>query len=468
MSVIRRTGCVVLVLAALLLASPRAARAQATTEKPAQDESDRPDDPTSIFPHPDNTRWYLSGQANIIVQSHAAFHAAYTGTNSLLPGFEAKQSRLFTLYTGLQVTHTTDLLFDVESAGGHGISDALGLAGYTNLDVVRSPDIGEGPYVARLLLHQIVPLSSEKEETKRTFLSLATEMPVRRLEFYVGKFSMVDFFDVNAVGSDSHLQFLNWAVDNNGAYDYAADTRGYTWGVIAQYVDRNWKLRFAEGLMPLVANGIDLDWHLPRARAENVELEFAPKIVGDRTTIVRLLSYVNHANMGDYREAVQLFRSGVTPTPDVTVTRKQGTIKYGFGLNLEQEVTKTLRAYARFGWNEGRHESFAYTEINQSVSFGAALQGDRWGRKLDQVGAAFVSNGISKDHQNYLAAGGLGFVLGDGALSYGRENIFETYYTAHLWRGVFASVDLQHINNPAYNRAGGPVWVPAVRLHVDF
>jgi high affinity Mn2+ porin len=238
--------------------------------------------------------------------------------------------------------------------------------------------------------------------------------------------------------------------------------------VMAMYQDRYWGIRFAEALMPKVANGIDLDWNLRRARAENIELELRPNITGENKTTLRLLSYINHANMGDYREAVQLFLAGATPKPDIVATRKQGRAKYGFGVNIEQEVTSTVRAYGRFGWNEGRHESFAYTEVNQTVAFGADWKGNRWGRKLDRIGAAFVTNAISKDHQNYLALGGLGFLLGDGALSYGRENIVETYYTAHLWRGVFGSFDLQHINNPGYNRDRGPVWVPGVRLHVDF
>jgi high affinity Mn2+ porin len=454
---------------ALLLIAATACAAQATGDQGQSDQQrTTPDNPsTTVFPHP-NTRWYVAGQANIIEQGHPAFPAKYSGPNSLKDTGEVAQSRVFTLYTGVQATHTTEILFDAESAGGRGISDALGLAGFTNLDVVRNPDLGATPYVARILLHQIVPLSSEKKESERTFVSLATELPVRRLEFYLGKFSLPDFFDVNAVGSDSHLQFMNWTVDNNGAYDYAADTRGYTYGVIAIYQDRAWGVRFAEALMPKVANGLQLDWNLRRARAENIELDLSSKLAGERKTTLRLLSYVNHADMGDYREAVQLFLAGRTPKPDIVATRKQGTIKYGFGVNVEQEITGTARAYGRFGWNEGRHESFAYTEVNQTVSFGADWKGNRWGRKLDRVGAAFVTNAISKDHQNYLALGGLGFLLGDGALSYGRENIVETYYTAHLWRGVFGSFDLQHINNPGYNRARGPVWVPALRLHVDF
>jgi carbohydrate-selective porin OprB len=269
------------------------------------------------------------------------------------------------------------------------------------------------------------------------------------------------------VGSDDRLQFLNWTDVNNGAYDYAADTRGYTYAAMIEYDDRAWALRFAEALLPKVANGIDLDWDLHRARAENVELELRPRVFAGRASAVRLLSYVNHGIMGDYREAVALFREGKTPVPIIEDTRQQGTVKYGFGVNLEQQVTGTLRAFGRFGWNEGQHESFAYTEVNQTFAFGADYRGDRWRRKHDKVGAAFITNAISKDHQEYLRLGGLGFLLGDGNLNYGRENILETYYNAHFWRGVYGAFDLQHINNPGYNRDRGPVWVPGLRLHLE-
>jgi carbohydrate-selective porin OprB len=198
-----------------------------------------------------------------------------------------------------------------------------------------------------------------------------------------------------------------------------------------------------------------------------MEVELRPRPIAHKTT-VRLLSYINHANMGDYREAVSRFRQGQTAVPDVIATRQQGRVKYGFGANLEQELPSGFRAFARFEWNEGRHESYAYTEANQSVAFGADRSGERWRRPHDRAGAAFVSNAISRDHQEYLALGGMGFLLGDGALNYRREQIFEAYYTAHLWRGVFGSLDLQHISNPGYNHDRGPVWVPGIRLHVDF
>ncbi len=451
-------------LSTVLLLAPLWLRAQSpTTSKP---DEVTPDAPSTVFPHPD-APWYLAGQFNTVLQAHPDFPARYSGPNSLRNAGESKDSRVFTLYAGLKLTPITEVLLHMESTSGRGIGDALGLAGFTNLDVVRNPDLGAKPYIARAMVHQIIPLSRETEESSRTPLSLFTKLPARRLEIRVGKFSVVDFFDQNDVGSDSHLQFLNWTIDNNGAYDYAADTRGYTQGAVIEYHDHSTALRFAEARMPRVSNGLKLD-AFRNAHAENVELEIHPKLLPGRNTAVRLLGFVNHANMGDYRRAIALFLAGLTPLPDITATRRPGSVKYGFGLNLQQDLSADVRAFGRLGWNEGQHESFAYTEVDQTIAVGADLRGTRWNRKQDRIGLAFVSNGISSVHRRYLALGGQGFLLGDGALTYGRETIFETYYTAQLWRGIFASADLQHINNPGYNRDRGPVWVPAVRLHVDF
>ncbi len=318
------------------------------------------------------------------------------------------------------------------------------------------------------MVQQIIPLSKEKMEVERTALSLATQVPVRRLEIRFGKFGLSDFLDLNVGGTDSHYQFLNWVIDNNGAWDYAADTRGYTIGAILDYEDRNWGVRFAEVLMPKVANGPNLDADVARARAENIELELRPKLFKNKDTTIRLLNYVNHANMGDYQQAVQLYLEHLTPTPDVTATRKQGTIKYGFGLNFQQEVSSDIWAFGRWGWNEGQHESFAYTEDNEGLEVGVYAKGTLWRRSLDRAGVAFVSSGISKAHQEYLADGGLGFILGDGGLTYGRETIEELFYNTHIWRGAFFAFDLQHINNPGYNQVRGPVTVPGLRLHLEF
>jgi high affinity Mn2+ porin len=427
-----------------------------------------PETATTMFPHSNSSRWWISAQANIILQWHSAFPANYSGPNSLSAHGENAASHLFTLYTGYELTKQTEVLFDLESAGGKGLSSALGLAGFTNLDVVRNPQLSQGPYVARLMIHQIIPLSSDLVEAERTPLSLFTELPARRLEIRFGKFSMVDFFDLNNPGSDSHLQFLNWTVDNNGAYDYAANTRGYTDGAIIEYEDRDWGVRFAEALMPKVANGINLDANLARSRSQNLEFELRRGLLPHRKGVLRLLTYLNQANMGSYRTAIDNFLSGLTPVPEVTAHAPQTRSKTGIGVNFEQQLSSLVRVFARAGWNDGRNESYAYTEVDNTFQAGMDMKGDRWKRRNDKVGAVFVSNGISSEHARYLALGGLGFLLGDGALTYGRETIFEGYYTAHLWRGMFGSFDLQHINNPGYNQVRGPVLVPGVRLHVDF
>jgi len=426
----------------------------------------------TIFPHPDNTRYYFGGQANSIGQVNDHFHSPYEGPNSLLPAVEPKVSFVGTFYSAFQphrnLRYNTDLIVDAESAGGRGISQALGLAGFTNLDVVRNPNLGSAPYLARGQLHQTIGLTSEMVDAERTPLSLATKVPVRRFEFRVGKMTLPDLFDINPVGSDSHLQFTNWTIDNNGAWDYAADTRGYTFAAFMEYDDRDWSARYGFAAMPTVANGIDLDWAFTRAHAQNMEFELRKSFIAGRQGVTRILSFVNAARMGIYKDAINNYLTGITPTPEIAYKAPFGTVKYGFGWNNWQELTENLRIFSRFGWNEGEHESFAYTEVDQTVSFGGDYSGARWHQPQDKFGVAFVSNAIKKYHQIYLAYGGLGFLLGDGRLNYGRENIEEAYYTHHVHTGLFASAGLTHIDNPGYNRDRGPVWVPSVRLHVDF
>jgi hypothetical protein len=434
-------------------------------------------DPATMFPHAENSRYFIGGQANIIFQAHGPFHSPYEGENSLVGRGEYKTSLVGTLFLGLQLNrnprYATDFIFDVESAGGRGISQALGLAGFTNLDVVRNPTLGSAPYVARVQLHQTIGFTSKLVESERTPFSLSTELPERRLEIHFGKMSVPDYLDQNSVGSDSHLQFMNWTIDNNGAWDYAADTRGYTYGAVFEYVDRTWTARYALALMPTVANGIDLDWNLRRANGQNWEFEFQHPFLGrllhntDRKTTVRLLSFVNQANMGVYRTQNNLALANHT-TPDITDHPLQTTVKYGFGLNFEQELSENLRAFGRFGWNEGAHQSYAYTEVDQDITMGADYFGRRWSRPIDKVGLTFVTNAIKRDHQAYLKLGGLGFLLGDGNLNYAREDILEGYYNFHAWRGLFYALDLQYITHPGYNQDRGPVLVESVRMHVDF
>jgi high affinity Mn2+ porin len=422
----------------------------------------------TILPHLSDTRYWLSGQANFIFQTHPPFYAPYSGTNSLSPNYEKATSRVLTFYSGARLNDSTEILVDIEEAGGAALSAGLGLAGDPNLDIVRNPSLSKAPYLARGLIHKVFALSDDKIESLRSFLSLFEQLPRRRLEFRLGKFSIPDFFDQNSAGSDTHFQFTNWTVDNNGAYDYAADTRGYTVGLTLDFEDRNWGFRFAEALMPKVANGIDLVWKAWQAHAENFEYELRHGVMPHKPGVLRVLAYTNYANMGIYRQAVAQFHAGLVPRPDITHHPWHITRKYGFGVNLEQSIWGGLTAFGRFGWNNGKTESFAYTEVDQAWEGGLGAFGALWHRRYDRAGIAFVSNGICKDHQTYLADGGLGFLLGDGALRYGREQILESYYTAHVWRGIYVGPGLQRIVNPGYNRDRGPVLVPSFRAHAEF
>ena len=421
----------------------------------------------SMFPHFRSPRVWLSGQANFIFQTHPDFPALYSGPHSLGPRYEKATSRVLTLYAGVRLNNSTAFMAAIEEAGGDALSLGFGLAGNTNLDIVRNPLLSKAPYLGRAQIHKVFAFSPDKVENERNAFSLFEELPRRRLEIRFGKFSLPDYFDLNSVGSDTHFQFINWTTDNNGAWDYAADTRGYTVGLSADFEDRNWGFRFGEALMPKVANGIDLVWKPWQAHAENYEFEWRRGPLPKRPAVVRLLAYTNFANMGIYRQQV-ISAAAAHTTPDITNHPWHITLKYGFGVNLEQNLTRYLTAFARFGWNDGRTESFAYTEVEQTFAGGVGASGAWWHRQQDRAGIALVSNAIKKDHQNYLAAGGLGFLLGDGALSYGRENIVETYYTVHVWRGLYLAPGLQHITHPGYNRDRGPVVVPSFRAHVEF
>ena len=473
-------------LAGLILA-PALAAAQATSSLPSapQPQPQQQLAPQSIPPaapenapivtmatHHGNDRYWLSGQANIIFQGNLPFHSPYVGTNSFRGASEYKTSLLGTFYTELRPTssirYNTDFILDLESSGGRGLSQALGLAGFTNLDVVRNPTLGTAPYLARYQIHQVIGLTQETASQEPGFFALAPSVPVRRVEVRFGKMTLPDFFDFNNIGSDSHLQFMNWTVDNNGAWDYAANTRGYTVGGMAEYDDRIWSLRYGLFAMPTAANGMDLDWNWRRSHSHNGEFELRHSFIPKRKGVTRVLFYANRAHMGSYREAVDAFLAGTDTTPNILLHEHFSALKYGFGYNAEQELTENLRVFGRFGWNDGKTESFAYTEVDQTVEAGTDNAGARWHRPADKIGLAMVSNAIKADHQNYLKLGGLGFILGDGNLNYGRENIVESYYNWHAWRGLFYAVDVQHINNPGYNRDRGPAWVGSVRAHIDF
>ncbi len=412
----------------------------------------------------------LGLQATLIDQNLFKFRSPYEGKNSLRSRNENEKSDTYSLYTGVQLREGLEAYVNPEMARGNGLSQTIGLAGYTNGDVIRNPIIGQEPYLARYFFRGTIPTGKGEEEVQPGENQIAgIKRPIHRVVLSLGKMGTNDFFDQNSYANSTRTQFMNWALINNGAYDYAADTRGYSQGIVAEWINPDWALRFGSFQMPTFANGTDLSGDLIHSRGDQVEAELHPKVLRHRSPlIVRLLGYRNFARMGDYRQAIAL-AAQTGATPDITLTRKRGNVKYGFGINFEQPLGDdgNTGVFGRYGWDDGKTESFAYTEIDRTFCLGGQLSGKRWHRPDDRFSIAFVQNDLSAAHKDYLAAGGYGFIIGDGKLNYGSEQILETYYSYQLAKPLSLSLDYQYINNPAYNKDRGPVSVLSLRVHLE-
>ena len=410
-------------------------------------------------------KWNLFYQATSIGQYHGTFRSPYAGLFSLQNYMERDVLLTSTLFLGLRLSKNTALYFDPEIAGGRGFSGVSGLANSSNGELPRVASATPKPYIARLYVTHDFAFGGESENVESDVNQLSRKRPVNRYTITAGRFTLTDFFDNNKYSHDPRSQFMGWGVMFNGAWDYPADVRGYTWGWVHELNRRNWTLRYGSGAMPRTANGLRYDRRLLRNRGDVLEGEYRFE-VKQRPGTVRVLHYQNRANAGTYAEAIlQGTVKGVAP--DITATRRNGTLKYGFGVNVEQEITKELGVFARLGWNDGKTESFAFTAIDRLATGGISLKGGHWRRKFDTFATEFTAGGISGVHAQYLARGGYDFLIGDGRLRYGPEYIWETYYNARLIPGLFMAFDLQHVSNPAYNQDRGPVWIPSIRLHVE-
>jgi high affinity Mn2+ porin len=406
--------------------------------------------------------WY--GQTTVITQWHYPFPSPYEGPHSFLSEQETATSATATLMLGGKLWHGGELYFDPEIACGLGDSNVYGIAGFPNGDITRVGRPQPTPYVARLYASQWIGFGGEQEQVEAGPNQLASIKDISRLTFTVGKFAATDFFDNNTYSHDPRSQFMNWALMYNPAWDFPADVRGYTLGAVFELNQKCWALRYGIFAEPLVANGPDFDPKYSVAHGQAVELE-QRYTINERPGRIRWLGYWNRSDMGNYREALAL-----SPVdPDITATGSYDHVKYGLGMNIEQDLTGDLGGFLRLGWNDGQSESWAYTEVDRTVSLGIVLKGACWGRPQDQLGTAVAINGISGSHAAYLAAGGLGFILGDGQLNYGSEVDWETYYRFELKKdAIWVSPDFQFIADPGYNADRGPVEVFALRVHAEF
>jgi high affinity Mn2+ porin len=415
---------------------------------------------------PAEERWNLYYQATSIGMYHGTFNSPYEGPLSLRNYLEYDVSLTTTLFFGLRLANNLHFYFNPEIAGGRGFSGVNGLANPPNGELPRVASATPKPYIARLYLSYDFGFGSAKEHFESDENQLAGSRPMTRYTITVGRFSLTDFFDNNAYSHDPRTQFASWTLMYNGAWDYAADTRGYTWGWVHEFHTRNWSLRYASAAMPTQANGPHFDHRILDDRGDYFEGERRLSL-GDHPGAVRLLGYLNHTDSGHYADAIRLGEQTHT-TPDINAVKQVGTLKYGTGVNIEQELTRDVGMFIRLGWNDGKTQSFAFTAIDRLASGGISVKGTRWHRKDDVVGTAFEASGISGVHAVYLARGGLDFLIGDGKLNYAPEYVWESYYCARLFPGFFATIDMQHDTNPAYNHDRGPVWIAMLRLHMEF
>ncbi|MBC7586881.1 MAG: carbohydrate porin [Chitinophagaceae bacterium] len=296
------------------------------------------------------------------------------------------------------------------------------------------------------------------------------KIPTSRITLTVGKISLSDFFDNNSYSHDPRSQFMNWSLMSNGAWDYPADTRGYTQGIVAESIKPFWAVRFSSVLVPRKANGLQLDYDIAKAHSETLEIE--KKWKTKRPGSIRLLAFRTVSQAPTYSTTLLQVKNGDSSSVDVYTGqnewKKYGGIKFGFGINAEQELSNTVGAFFKASWNDGKTATWAFTEIDRSMSAGINIKGNNWKRPNDNIGIAQVVNGISTDHQAFLNAGLYGFIIGDGKLNYGAESITEIYYQAQIASSFFLSADYQFVNNPAYNKDRGPVHVFAIRGHFEF
>jgi high affinity Mn2+ porin len=410
--------------------------------------------------------WNLYYQATSIGQRHGTFSAPYQGPFSFQNYIERAASLTTTLFFGLRLDHNTQLYFDPEIAGGRGLSGVDGIANAPNGELPRVQTATPKPYLARLYVSHDFGFGSEKEPVESDDNQLAGDRPMTRYTIVAGRFTITDFFDNNRYTHDPRTQFMTWGVMYNGAWDYPADTRGYTWGMVHEFHTRHWSFRYGAAAEPKTANGGRFDRRLFRDRGDALEVE-RRYAIGEHPGAVRLLEYLNHANAGSYADALRLAAQTGT-APDVTATRRFGTLKYGTGLNFEQEISRDAGVFARLGWNDGKTESFAFTAIDRLATGGVSVKGAPWKRKDDVAATAFTASGLAGVHALYLTRGGFDFLIGDGKLNYAPEYVWETYYSARLLPGLFATFDLQRVVNPAYNQDRGPLWIESLRLHMEF
>ncbi len=406
----------------------------------------------------------LRTQLTHLWQYHPAFQSLDRGANSLDSGSRGNETTDVTLYVGIRLWDGAEIEADPEIDQGFGLSNTMGVAAFPSGEAYK---LGKAmPYLRlqRLFVRQTIHFGQSEAEGDPSPDQIEGVPPNNTLLLTAGKFSIVDIFDTNVFAHDPRADFMNWAVIDAGAFDYAGDAWGYSYGLAAEWTHHQWTLRV--GLFNLSKMPGSTELQRDFGQFEFVgEIERRYALWGEDGTL-KLLGFLNRGRMGAYADAVR--RAAVTHTTPNTAFVRATMSRSGGELNLEQPLNDTLGLFARASINDGSKETFDFTDINASLAAGLSLKGASWGRPKDSIGIAAVESEISKSARAYFAAGGLGLLIGDGKLArYGSEHILETYYDMAVSDGVAVTADYQWIANPAYNRDRGPVSVLGIRFHLE-
>jgi len=398
----------------------------------------------------------------MVDQWHYDFPSPYAGPNSFMAGADSERTFSFTLFSGFQPWNGGGLYFNPEILQGHGLSETLGIAGFPNGEAVKAAFPNLHYNTSRLYFQQVIGLGGGTEKVEDGPNAIAGTRDVDRLTLTIGKFSPDDFFDDNDYSHDSRGQFLNWSLWESGAWDVPSEALGYTGGFVAEWNTPRWALHYGLMMEPTVANGTSLDTNITHSWGQILQFD-QHYTWGGHPGTVRTFIYWNRANMGNFEDTLE------NPADNMNITRTRASrSKVGAGVSWDQELTADLGAFSRLSWDDGRTETWAFSEIDRSAAAGLSLKGSAWGRPNDVAALAGVVNGLSPDHRAYLAAGGVGMILGDGKLSYAPEQILETYYDFQVCKWLWLTPDYQYVEHPGYNSARGGVAIYAIRAHVEF
>ena len=410
-------------------------------------------------------------QATYNWQRHPSYQSAYSGANSLPSVREKMYTFSATAFFGFRPWEGGELYFNPEVVQGVPFSGNLvGLGGFSNGEITRAAGTNPVFYRQRLFLRQTWNHGGDIEQVEPDLNQMAGVVRKNRFVLTVGNFSTLDVFDPNEYAKDPRTQFMNWGNWTYSAYDYAADARGFGWGFAAEWYRDDWVLRFGRMSGPAEPNGLPVDLALARHYGDQVEVERSYTI-GGLPGKVRLLGFRNRAQLASFKDALSWLSAnpGQYTTPVALVqARNTDKIKYGLGINIEQAISRDAGFYLRAMKADGKTETHAFTEADGSLSTGVAIKGSAWGRAKDTVGFSLMRNILSSDRRRFLEAGGISFFIGDGALRYRPETIFEGYYSVPLSRASWLTADYQRVQNPAYNADRGPVNIFAIRLHAEF